>query len=552
MGKKKPFITNSKARTYHLLHRSQRDVAEDVQQQQWQQQQLQKQEGGGGGAELLLQPGPAAAGRILWPVDEDEDDPHRRRRPPRPRGGQEQQPRSSSSSSSPSSMDAWRQRLREAGLLDEGEHDRYLREMTGEGPVLEARRGALAAVDRSSQPPPAEEEEVLEVQRQFDSIPLTTDCMDQDIAAALFQDWEEGEYEEIQDDFVLEAVKERPSDASKDDFDFDAHIQKLLAKASKQDRGERGGGGAYDLDNDFFEHARPLHERDDDHHDRTAVPKLTAEEERALCEKFHETLAEYDSDEVGDNPEEEILGPLPVQGDAVVEAALDDFLQEREDHVFMQGTTRRREGSSFAALVGTRMVPAKELDAASPDEAIVPVEEVLAEASDRLAQPPQQVPPEEILIDGQSYFSERPRNPFDCESILSTYSNLDNNPVTIQATRRRRPRQKKQVAPKQGEQEGEPIRLSSKTGLPLGAFPSKGDDPTLDGGTMLSVNRGEARNKQETAEEKKARKLQIKRERELARIQKKMTKEVFRDEFQKRSVVDVGGDVAGKSVFRFS
>lgn len=69
--------------------------------------------------------------------------------------------------------------------------------------------------------------------------------------------------------------------------------------------------------------------------------------------------------------------------------------------------------------------------------------------------------------------------------------------------------------------------------------------------TVASVNRGVPRPKNETAEERKNRKLTIKKEREIARIQKKMTKEAFDDEFRRRAV-PVHDDVAGKTVFRFS
>merc|ERR1712179_389481 len=85
------------------------------------------------------------------------------------------------------------------------------------------------------------------------------------------------------------------------------------------------------------------------------------------------------------------------------------------------------------------MVPVKDMDGMDiPDDAAAePVDVVLTKADKRLAEPPLQPPVQEILIDGKSYFSERVHNPWDCESILSTYSNLDNNPVRIQGSRKR-------------------------------------------------------------------------------------------------------------------
>ena len=132
------------------------------------------------------------------------------------------------------------------------------------------------------------------------------------------------------------------------------------------------------------------------------------------------------------------------------------------------------------------------------------------------------------------------------------------------SSRRRRQRNKKQPSASssvQEEEEEEPvqhIRLSAKTGLPVGVLDSqhKHDDDNDaygvdDTTTFLSINRGERRNKHETTEEKKARKLLVKRERELARLQKKMTKQVFQEEFQRRAVGSGDGDVAGQTVFRF-
>jgi protein LTV1 len=183
----------------------------------------------------------------------------------------------------------------------------------------------------------------------------------------------------------------------------------------------------------------------------------------------------------------------------------------------------------------------------------IPLDEVLEEAKDILANPVEEPPAEEILIDGKSYFSERTRNPWDCESILSTYSNLDNNPVTIESMRRQKKKKTKQISPEQTLPEDEPVRiqLSSKTGLPLGVLSSRYDEQNEDDDTMFSRNRGEARKKNETKEEKKARKLAVKKEREIARLSKKLMKDAFKDEFAKRSEV-TGDDVGGKSVFRYS
>merc|ERR1712176_1181467 len=159
---------------------------------------------------------------------------------------------------------------------------------------------------------------------------------------------------------------------------------------------------------------------------------------------------------------------------------------------------------------------------------IQPISQILGEADDTLRGPQQAPPTEEIFIDGKSYFSERIRNPWDCESILSTYSNLDNNPTTIDnESQRRRRRPKKSRSSNKNNlmttpDENQTITLSEKTGMPLGVFPnSKPTDGSHyqthnDTETYMSVNKGEKRSKKETSEQKKLRKMAVKKERQLA------------------------------------
>ena len=538
MGKKKPFVDKKKSSTYHLVHRSQRDVAGDV---------------------LLLSEGDtAASSMILWPSSSPDSN----------------LPSTNAhvltTEKEASTMAAWRERLSKAGLLAE-DPERYLKPITGTGTFLNSSGKVDDAFARNNPRSQQQsvEEGLLEVDRQFDSIPLTEDCMEEEIAAALFGDFDENEYEELNDEFVLDAAKE-PEDGAEETFDYDEHIRKLMEKAKRDrlgghDRPESHAWGKED--SAFFTGVKALHEQDDDEEDDSldhefgamdetpgVVPALSPDEERALCERFEETLAEYDSDEIGDCPEEEIAGPRPMEGDNEVEGALEDFLTERKDDVFMHGSRHyltgvKHGGSGFSALVGKQMVHAKNLNGDKFDDEPEKVDHVLAEARERLALPPEQPPPEEILIDGKSYFSERERNPYDCESVLSTYSNLDNNPVTVEGSRRRRRKNKKTLIQPVEEKPIYQIQLSSKTGLPL-ALPAREYADFDD--TTISVNRGIARQKNETKEEKKARKADVKQERQMARIQKRATREVFKEEFEKRSTGLIVDDVAGKTVFRYS
>jgi len=314
--------------------------------------------------------------------------------------------------------------------------------------------------------------------------------------------------------------------------------------------------------------------------------KLGDEEQRILCQKFEEALLEYDSDDLGDLDEEceEIVGDRPLEGDVQLEAALDEFLTDNQDDILIEGdkalmrgipkhVNKRTGGSGYSALVGTKMVNADQLQQ-EKDTLLINIEESkkqmqkdLADADAILANPEVDLPPEEVFIDGKSYFTETSRSQWDCESILSTYSNLDNNPVVI--GRRKKKKKKKKtmknenvsgdVIPEDGPVK---IQLSSKTGLPLGIFnnideqsPEQDDDNDYyyndESETYISINRGEARDKSETKLEKKQRKVAIKEERKICRMQKKIMKEAFKEEFMKRGQDVIDNDVGGSTVFRF-
>lgn len=535
MGKtKKSFISKKNASTYHLMHRSQRDV----------------------GGEVLNEGDTTSSGMLLWPSADND-------------AGTDQKVLFAGKSTK--TMSDWREKLASAGLLDV-DHEKYLKPISGTGTFLDATTGHVGDARAAAAPRAGtnmEEEALMEVDRQFDSIPLTADCMDEDIAEALYGDFDEADFEEINDDFVLDAAKE-PEDGEEGGggFDYDEHIKRLMEKAKLEREDRPIGAGARNGDVDFFSKLKSLNERDEEgeypdddslFNGTTAttpgvVSALSPEAERALCEKFEETLLEYDSDELGDCPEEEIVGSRPLEGDAQLDAAMDDFLLEKEDDVFIHGSRNyldgiKHGGSGFSALVGTHMVNAKDLGEGEVEQPPETVAETLANASARLTDAPVQPPAEEIFIDGKSYYSERMRNPFDCESILSTYSNLDNNPVTIGSGRGRRKKNLKHVIEEEPIQH---IQLSNKTGLPLGVLPSRADYNDRGDDTMVSVNRGEARKKAETTEEKKARKAAIKMERQINRIQKKVTRELYNEEFQKRTGDVMADDVGGKSVFRYS
>ena len=633
MGRnKKPFIDKKNAATYHVVRRSMRDVGGHA-----------DGDDGDGEGETTV-----PSDFVLMPTPGNRKETNRL---VLGRGGsgasavsgattaasaaagaaqdtEEEEPRTGSTGTG--TMSKLQRKIAQAGLLDDKyDYDQHLKPITGTGIYFSGETGHVAdatADVRSRDVLKGGTDgdiqgDIREVGRQLDSIALTPDCMDDDIAAALFGDYDGAEFEEILDDFCLTANEEpKDEEAKSKAFDYDEHIRSLLAKAEQAE-----GGGDFDPNADVpgdhtawkdtareFGSARPLHMRDIDEEgeedddidslDREfgqdggdpfapdeddgfggapgVVSSLPPDQERALREKFEQTLAEYDSDDVGDLDDEceDIRGDREFDGgDAQLEAAFDDFLRERKDEIFIEGTRhlpeyKREGGSGYAALVNGKMVRgdalAGDADGADGDaeetkeEAAAQMREELAEAEQILANPEMEPAPfEDVCIDGKSYFSERHQNPFDCESILTTYSNLDNNPAVISRAGRRRGKKGSRVSRATDVvPEEEPVTqfvLSDKTGLPLGVLGQVGDDDSdgnWDDGddTLMSVNKGEARNKNESKAEKKARKTAIKEERRIARLRKKMMQEAFAEEFDRRGDAAGDNELAGKSVFRIA
>ena len=626
MGKKKPFIDKKKASVYHVVRRSQRDVGTEATAETL--------------SDFVLMPSPDNERKKEMALRNDSDN------------GNITNTSTQIIKKKVVDFNTLKSQITNLGLADEqsSTFTKYTKPIDQSGTFLpsnilhseDATNLSTLFTDTSKNDMDTalqEAMEVHEVGRQLDSIALNADCMEEDMAHALF-DFEEGEFEEILDDFCFTANQDVLDD--EDDgaggegsggdgggkFNYEQHIQMLMEKARQQENG--GGEVGRSIDHDVFEGVTPLHgrieeddeeddfdydqygqeeEEDEDSLDRefngeeeteydavhpsssTAAAAINDEEQRILCQKFEETLLEYDSDDMGDLDEEceEIVGDRPLEGDVQLEAALDEFLTEKQDDILIEGTTNKHDkvkrtgGSGYSALVGKTMVNASGLQHIDPnyDESkslLINIEESkrqmkqdLAEADAILANPEMDLPPEEVFIDGKSYFTETSRSQWDCESILSTYSNLDNNPVVI--GRKKKKKKKKKRVSKDGGVDAIPeegpvkIQLSNKTGLPLGTFDnqySSQQSPENDvydeydneyyneSDTYISINRGEARNKAETKMEKKQRKVAIKEERKICRMQKKIMKEAFKEEFIKRGQDVVVNDVGGSSVFRFS
>ncbi|XP_075718778.1 protein LTV1 homolog [Rhinoderma darwinii] len=119
----------------------------------------------------------------------------------------------------------------------------------------------------------------------------------------------------------------------------------------------------------------------------------------------------------------------------------------------------------------------------------------------------------------QTIVIEEPGEKWDCESILSTYSNLYNHPQIIK-----------------DPSKAKPIKVSDKTGIPLGVLPVR-RQTAIQVERMEMINNGDlpkvspqTSTKHETTDDRKARKQAIKGERKERRMEKKANKEAFKKE----------------------
>lgn len=122
----------------------------------------------------------------------------------------------------------------------------------------------------------------------------------------------------------------------------------------------------------------------------------------------------------------------------------------------------------------------------------------------------------------------------DCETIISTYSNLDNLPGIIGARESSRQKKLSEAVAKALSSNGKIITLQGKEKLPVEFLPGRKAEQTV---VKAAIPKAEPMKRkthgQESKEEKKERKNAVKTEKREARKMKKETKELYRGETQR-------------------
>ncbi|XP_022125877.2 protein LTV1 homolog [Pieris rapae] len=217
-----------------------------------------------------------------------------------------------------------------------------------------------------------------------------------------------------------------------------------------------------------------------------------------LDNRFEKMFAEYDDTEVGALDLDEIEGYLPETHNMLMEAA-----EEFEKSQMKYKLDKEKEISRLQHL-----------------------QEIEEESDDEL---------ETVEVD--------PKEKWDCETILSTYSNLYNHPKIIEEPKKSR---KIKINPKTGIPEdilSKDNKLTMKSLAKFNAINNEDssncdDDGRTNAETVLStLSVLSIRPKDEDPEEKKERKRLLKEYRKERRIEKKANKEAFKEEKKRQEKI---------------
>ncbi len=307
------------------------------------------------------------------------------------------------------------------------------------------------------------------------------------------------EFEELQDDFVLQAMQSDLLENLDDLYESDEDKHKDQ-KNSLNEEDDEEDDGHDDGHNDSDERRRPTRE----------MAQLEVD--------FERLMEEYDDDNIGElDPEDEEVQTGPLDEDQFEEGryvrrVLDAYVKEKEE--LLQHHTTELSNADKEASRAHLLRLALERDRDNKRD---------------------------LDEDIKSMYPEKPEEEWDCESIISTYSNVENHPHMI----------------KEPERNKTKIIKLNRDGVPIGMSPDRRrnhfnskssdgkagdedddvieeeDEEDEERGEGESNNLGQARNKKETKEEKAARKRLAKEKRKESRVKNKIVKGVFKSEEQK-------------------
>eukprot|EP01116_Phalansterium_solitarium_P003154 TRINITY_DN137_c2_g5_i2.p2 TRINITY_DN137_c2_g5~~TRINITY_DN137_c2_g5_i2.p2 ORF type:complete len:449 (-),score=214.06 TRINITY_DN137_c2_g5_i2:90-1436(-) len=242
---------------------------------------------------------------------------------------------------------------------------------------------------------------------------------------------------------------------------------------------------------------------------------LDARFERALERDYassDESGDDSDADAFADADSDAMSDDVPARNERF-EQALDEFLE------------------THAAVT---VAPRRPADAASDDDVEV---DAGGDAGDRRRAALLASESDEEAMD-EVELSEDSDDRWDCESILSTYSTSENRPARIAEPAASSSRSSRRASAAASACPPATIRLSAKSGLPLGVLPSRSIGGPLHpppqreavASSSSGSNSSVGRDRDESSDDKKARKAAVKQQRQQARQRKKQLKSMFDSE----------------------
>ncbi|XP_061130219.1 protein LTV1 homolog isoform X2 [Syngnathus typhle] len=317
--------------------------------------------------------------------------------------------------------------------------------------------------------------------------------MDPDIVAALDEDFDFDDPDNLlDDDFIAKANIPNCAQLRGDDDGNDDSWE----DTDDDEDGSFGSGGAF---SDEEGGARELLFEDEETRTRFTEYSMTSsvmrrnEQLTLLDDRFEKFYEQFDDDEIGALDNAELEGYIAPDSARLEEVIKDYFAQKAKE--------------------------ALRPDDLGPKELFVLQEEEDEEEEEM----------ETLVV-------KAPEEKWDCESIISTYSNIYNRPKVIPDPAKVKP-----------------IRVSARSGIPLDVLPARGptgkqvermcriDDVDLPRAATLP------RQKDESKDQRKARKNAIKEERKERRVEKKANKMAFKEEKvrQEKQMLNIRNNVQG-------
>uniref|UniRef100_H0ZL90 Protein LTV1 homolog n=1 Tax=Taeniopygia guttata TaxID=59729 RepID=H0ZL90_TAEGU len=389
-----------------------------------------------------------------------------------------------------------REEQRKYGVFFDDDYDylQHLKEASGPSELVPSVRGQQSRIVITSEGHIEDEIQRISVRPRLD--------FDPDIVAALDDDFDFDNPENIlEDDFVLQANKpqKRGPDAGDEDEweDMEDDSDEKDSCSTDKDYDSEGplsDGEVNGQAKEFLFMQEETRSRFTEYSMTSSVIRRN-EQLTLLDDRFEKFYEQFDEDEIGALDNVELEGYINTDN-ARLQEVLDDYYKEKAKNCV-------------------------KLDALEPDEDL-----------DSIANEESEEEKEEIV----TVVIEEPKEKWDCESILSTYSNLYNHPTLI----------KEPSKPK-------PIKISQKTGIPLHILPQKGltakqvERMQMINGSDLPKVSTQPRSKSESKEDRKARKQAIREERKERRMEKKANKLIFKQEKtrQEKELLNLKQNVQG-------